>query len=119
MIGLSAGNFSGVSIAANGELDWKNFYASSQTQYSINIKTDGKNFFFSWSELGYNISKTLFAGAAVQYTLQAGKTNTEPGFVAGLNFKNFSIPFYVFKPFSSGQYIVLGLIFEYNLKKRK
>lgn len=119
MLGLSAGNFSGVSVAANAEADWKNFYLSTQTQHSVSTKKGVSNFFFSWTELGYNFFKKLFAGVAVQYTRQEGISYTEPGFVAGLNLKNISIPFYIFKPFSPDQFIILGLNFEYRLKKRK
>lgn len=119
MLGFSAGNFSGVSVAVNAEADWKNLYLSTQTQYSVSAKKDVSDFFFSWSELGFNFSRLFFAGIAVQYTRQEGENYTEPGFLAGLSFKNFSIPFYLFKPFSQDQYIILGLNFEYNLKKRK
>lgn len=119
MVGLCVGNFSGASFAANAEADWKNVYLSSQTQYSIATAKGLVNFFFSWSELGYNISQKLFAGVAVQYTRQQATNYIEPGLVAGLSFKNFSIPFYLFKPFGQDQYIILGLNFEYKLKKRK
>lgn len=119
MAGVSVGNFAGLSFAANMEIDWKNFYMASQTQYSIATKRSADNFFFSWSELGYNITDYIFGGLAIQYTLEQEKNVVEPGFVAGLNFKNISIPFYVFSPFQAGQYFVLGLNYEYNFKKRR
>lgn len=118
MLGFSTGNFSGASVAVNAEADWKNFYLSTQTQYSAATKKGVSDFFFSWSELGYNFSRSLFAGVALQYTRQEGVSYKEPGIVAGVSFKNFSLPFYFFKPFQAGQYIIVGLNFEYSLKKK-
>jgi hypothetical protein len=119
MLGLSVGKFTGVSLATNAEAAWKDFYVSSQTQYSMAAKRNATNFFFSWSELGYNVSRNFFTGLASQYTLQTGRNDFEPGFLAGLNFKNVSFPFYVFSPFRAGRYFVLGLNYEYKLKKKE
>jgi hypothetical protein len=119
LAGFATGRFTGVSFAANIKADWKNFYVSSQSQYSIALNGDNRNFFFTWSEMGYNISQKLFTGLAMQYTWQVVKGETEPGFVAGINFKNISVPLYVFSPFRSGSYFVLGLNYEYDLRKRK
>ena len=118
LAGYATGNFTGASLAANAEADWSNFYFSSQSQYSRSFKKEVPHFFFTWSELGYNISPKIFTGLAIQYTKQKGSNEAEPGLVAGINFKNISIPFYVFNPFRSS-YFVLGLNYEYNLRKRK
>jgi hypothetical protein len=120
MIGFSSGLFTGISFATNAEAEWKNFYLSSQTQYSMAVKENCENFFFSWSELGYNVSRHFFTGLAMQYTGQEGIHDFEPGFVAGLSLKSFSFPFYVFSPFHSDRrYFVLGVNYEYNFTKRK
>jgi hypothetical protein len=120
MVGLSTGKFTGASVAANAELEWKNFYGSSQTQYSMGLKKGMTNFFFSWSELGYNISRYFFTGVAMQFTRKKAQEDIEPGFLAGFNFKSFSFPFYVFSPFRPRGYFVLGLNYEYNwIKKNK
>lgn len=118
MLGFSGGKFSGISLATNAETEWKNFYVSSQTQYSIASRKSNDNFFFSWSELGYGISDKLFAGVAIQYTRQSGSGNLEPGFVGGIEFNNVSIPFYVFNPFNSERYFVLGINYEFQFKKK-
>jgi hypothetical protein len=119
MAGFSAGRFTGVSFATNAEVNWKKIYFSSQSQYSRSFKKEIPDFFFSWSEAGYNVFRIFFAGLAVQYTRQQGVNDIQPGFVAGLNFKNISIPFYLFSPFQPGRYIVLGFNYEYNLKKKE
>jgi hypothetical protein len=119
MIGFSAGNFTGVSLAANADLEWRNFFFSSQSQFSKATKNTSTDFFFNWSELGYSIGNHLFAGVAMQYTAEPGAQYLEPGLLAGFCFKNVSVPFYAFSPFAKDRYFVLGLNVEYNLKKRK
>jgi len=127
MIGYSTGRFTGLSLAFNAEAEWKSFYLSSQTQHSIatkkndpsSVKKSEENFFFSWSELGYNIGDHFYSGLSVQYTRQAGENILEPGLLAGLNVKNFSFPFYVFNPFNAERYVIVGVSYEFNLKKRK
>lgn len=118
MIGYSVGRFSGVSFATTTEASWKNFFIWGQTQYSIGNKKSTPDFFFNWSELGYNVSDYFFAGLAMQYTSQEGEQYFDPGFVAGLNWKNVSAPFYVFSPFKKSYYFVLGLNYEYNPEKK-
>lgn len=116
MGGYCIGKFNGLSFAANAEAEWKDFYLSTQTQYSVATKRDMTNFFFSWTEVGYNVFRNFFTGLAVQYTRQQGVNDIQPGLVAGLNFKNISIPFYLFSPFRPGRYVVLGFVYEYHLK---
>jgi hypothetical protein len=119
MLGYSAGRFTGVSLAMNAEVEWKGFYFSSQTQYSMATKQSSDDFFFSWSESGYNISDNFFTGVAIQYTRQQGISEADPGFVAGINFKNFSIPAYAFNPFQPGRYFIVGLNYEFDFKKKR
>jgi hypothetical protein len=119
MVGFSAGRFGGISFAFNTETDWRKFYFASQTQYSIAIKKNSESFFFSWSEAGYTVCEHFYTGLAMQYTLQAGLNEFEPGFLAGLHFGDLYIPFYVFGPFHSGRYFVLGLIYELKFEKKK
>lgn len=119
MIGFSAGDFSGASVAANTEIELSKFFISSQAQYSMSFKKDMSNFFFSWSELGYDIFPNLFAGLSFQYTRVDEDNKFEPGFMAGVSFKNISIPVYFFNPFRKEKYIIVGLNYEYHLKRRK
>jgi hypothetical protein len=127
MAGFSSGRFTGVSFAINADAEWKKIFLSSQTQYSMSVKKNDsiaikksdESFFFSWTELGYNISDHFFAGLSMQYTRQTGENNFEPGFLAGLNFKNLSFPFYLIKPFCPDRYFILGVNYEFSLKKRK
>lgn len=117
MIGFSAGKFTGISFATNADAEFNKFFLSTETQYSMAAKKDGNNFLFSWSEIGYSIFPNLFAGLSFQYTIQQGIADPEPGLMAGISFKNFSIPVYVFNPFGKEQYLVFGLNYEYHLKR--
>jgi hypothetical protein len=120
MAGYSTGTFTGISFGVNTDVEWKDFYFSAQSQYSISSQTKDDNFLFSWSELGYSVSDHFFTGLSLQYTRTIGQTDLEPGFVNGLSFKNFEIPIYIFKPFGSGRYFVVGLSFEFSsVRKNK
>lgn len=118
MAGYSTGLFTGFSLGVNTDAEWRDFYFSAQSQYSFSSKTKADNFLFSWSELGYSISDHFFTGLSLQYTLTVCQAAVEPGIVTGVRFKNFEIPFYVFKPFRFERYFVLGLSYEFNLKKK-
>jgi len=118
MAGYSAGVFTGFSLAVNTDAEWKRFYFSAQSQYSISTKTKEDSFLFSWSELGYTLTDHFFTGLSLQYTRTICQTALEPGFVTGLSFKNFEIPFYLFKPFRSALYFVLGVSYEFKVGKK-
>lgn len=119
MIGFSKGKFTGFSIAANFDAEWKSLYFSSQTQYSTGTKKEIADFFFCWSELGYNISKNIFGGFAAQLTRQNGLDEFQPGFVAGVIFKNITIPVYAFSPFRTDCSVIIGLNYEFEFKRKR
>ncbi|MEO7924238.1 MAG: hypothetical protein ABIR30_11230 [Chitinophagaceae bacterium] len=118
MTGFSTGQFTGISIAARADLEWKDWYFSAETQQSIATGKKGESFFFNWSELGYSITDHFFAGAAMQYIWQDGTGSLEPGIVAGLSYKNFSFPCYIFNPAQKNSHIVLGMNYEWSFKRR-
>jgi hypothetical protein len=117
MAGFSAGTFNGVSFAANTDFEWKNFFLSAQSQQSFGFKANNPGFFFNWSELGYSITDNFYAGTAIQYTRQEGINSTDHGFFAGVEFRNISIPVYLFKP-GKESYWVLGLTYEIQFKTK-
>ncbi|MBL7744830.1 MAG: hypothetical protein JNN00_15260 [Chitinophagaceae bacterium] len=112
LLGYSAGRFTGVSAAVNTDITWQQLYLSSQSQYSFAVKKNAENLFFNWSELAYHVSPYFFSGVTVQYTRQDGIRDAEPGVLAGVSFKNISIPVYSFSPFSAGRYFIIGLYCE-------
>lgn len=119
LIGFSTGRFTGISPAFNTYAEFKDFFFSSQTQYSIATKKNIESFFFSWSELGYNAGDYFYTGLAMQYTAQKNQNDFEPGFMAGFHWNDtVYIPFYVFSPFRSDRYFILGLTYEFSLKRK-
>jgi hypothetical protein len=118
MVGFSIGDFSSVAVANKTEIEYKKLFISIEAQYNQALNKDQSSFFFTWSEVGLNISKWFFSGMAIQYTLQQNAGDFEPGIIAGISFRNISIPVYVFGPFRSNTYLVIGLNYEYNLKKK-
>jgi hypothetical protein len=119
MLGIIAGSMEGYSFGLHLETGWKNFYFSSRSQYCRSFSNGSPDFFFTWSETGYNISPAVFTGIALQYKRQLESSEAEPGLMGGINFKNISVSFYEFSPFHSDSYFVLGLNYEFNLKKGK
>lgn len=118
MAGFSSGRFTGFSFATNAEAEWRDLYFSSQLQYSSGLKKKEENFFFTWSELGYNVTRYFFTGVSMQYTRQTGQTDFEPGFLAGFTCKKISFPFYFFKPFRPNRYFILGVNYEFSIKTK-
>ncbi len=116
MLGLSAGTFSGISPALNTEAEWKNWFVSVQSQYSVSFSEKEQSFFFNWSELGYSLTPGVFAGIAAQYTKTGKEKQLEPGILAGIEWGRLSMPVYLFSPFSSQGYFVVGLNFQYTIK---
>jgi len=119
MLVISAGEFSGVSVANNSEAEWNNIFSACQSQYSVGVKGRDSDFFFNWSELGYSFADFFYAGLAVQYTRERYGQITDPGFFAGVNFKNISIPVYVFNPFSGSEFYILGVNVNYIINNKK
>jgi len=119
MVGFSAGTFTGVSVGLNGEAEWKDFYLSAQSQYSVGTKQHVADFFFNWSEAGYAISGNFFGGVAFQYTRQTGVSDAQPGFVAGFTAGNFSLPVYLFSPFKQGRSFIVGLNYDFDFKRKR
>jgi hypothetical protein len=118
LLGYAAGKFTGPSLALNVDMEWKGLFFSSQNQYSRSIRSREESFFFSWAEAGYSVSDVFFTGITMQYTRLGNQDILDPGFLTGLSFKNISFPCYLFKPFQRDRYFVLGLNYEFNLKRR-
>lgn len=114
MLGVSAGNFEGFTTAVNYSMEKGPFFFSAQSQYSFS-SNDTPDFFFNWSEAGYQPLKWLFGGASVQYTKeQRFKGKLEPGLMLGFNWRNVSLPLYVFNVEKQERFFILGLVWEWS-----
>lgn len=115
MAGIMEGSLHGGSAGLNAELDYKGIYFSTQSQYSFSWREDSKNFFFSWSEIGYRPLKWLFAGVSVQQTKSyRARAVTEPGLFVCFAFRQWSFPLYAFRPAQGPAYFVAGIIHEWK-----
>ena len=115
IIGVVVGRFKGGSVGLNASVEYSKFFFATQSQYTLSIdKENYSDFYFTWSELGYQPLKWVYVGLTVQQTyLQRVETlYTEPGFVLGFSLGKFTLPLYVFNPLRNTNYFVLGL----NLK---
>lgn len=119
MIGISFGDFEGVTIGANFTYERNHFFFSSQSQYTFSTNSKYPDFFFNWSEIGIQPKKWIFGGLSVQYINESHyKHNVDPGIVIGFNWKTVSFPIYVFKNSDHEFFCILGLIWEWQQKSK-
>jgi hypothetical protein len=115
MVGAAMGRFKGVSSGLNVDLEYRKFFFSAQSQYSM--ATDkGKgsdDFFYHWSEAGYQPLKWLYAGASFQHTHSMYEKKLEPGMVLGFEFSRYSIPLYAFN-----RYFIVGFVVSWEGKNK-
>lgn len=111
LAGVVLGRFKGGSLGLNINIEYKKLFFCSQSQYTFSVKDKFDNFFYSWSEAGYEIWNWLYVGVAVQHThmydtkFELG----EKGFVVGISVQKWVFPLYIFNPLNNGQYFVLGI----------
>jgi len=120
MLGGSLGRFNGISTGLNIDMDYNNFFFSCQSQYSKSTSQYSTDFLYSWSEVGYQSLKWLYAGLSVQHTHDRVIGNElQPGVMIGFTFNRFTIPVYTFDPFNSSRNFIVGLTMEWKHPKRK
>jgi len=120
MLGGSVGRFQGVSAGLNMDMDYKKFFFSSQSQYSRSTNLYGEYFLYSWSEIGYQGFKWLYAGFSVQHTHDRFAGNElQPGMMIGFTFKRFTIPVYTFDPFNNNRNFIVGFTMAWKQAKKK
>lgn len=119
IVGGVAGKLNGGSLGFNATAGYQNFFFASQTQYTFSAEDETCNFFFSWSEVGYEIRPWVYTGIAVQQTnLFHTSAQIEPGAVLGFVLKNFTFPLYTFSPLTEHAYYVLGINLTLGSKNR-
>ena len=68
MIGFAAGDSQGVVPALSLELNWEKLRFSTNAEYLFGTDSDTSDFFYSWSELGWEASERLTLGLVGQRT---------------------------------------------------
>jgi hypothetical protein len=119
LAGLVTGKLKGGSVGMNITLDYRKVSFSSALEYSFSEKNKYGSFFFNWSELGYQVTKHIYAGLALQQTCVYNTTMVwEPGIEAGISFGKWLFPVYAFNPAGNKKYFVLGIAGEWEHGKR-
>ena len=115
MAGIVFGKYNGVSVAMNFELNYKQVFFSGQFQYTKNYRIATDNFFYDWSELAWQLTKKIYGGISIQQTkIYKDKLITVKGVLIGFETKRFTIPVYLFNPFSGERNLVIGLNLEWH-----
>lgn len=110
VIGAVMGGFTGGSVGANTEFDYKKIFLSSQFQYTFSTHNRSENFFYSWSDLSYQVLNNIYSGISVQQTnLYKVKYRLEKGIFLKTIINKFTFPLYIFNPALKERYFVLGL----------
>ncbi|MEP7254509.1 MAG: hypothetical protein ABI666_01970 [Ferruginibacter sp.] len=114
MLGIVFGKFNGGSIALNVDADYKKLYISMQTQYTISKDEVTENFFFNWTEIGYQPVKWFYTGLSTQLTkIYKRNPEAEYGILVAFSLKKITIPIYVFSPLSNNRNFIIGINTEW------
>lgn len=118
--GLVLGRMNGGTIGSNINLEYSSLFFSSESQYTFSVNERAENFFFNWSELGYQITGLVYSGIALQLTHPFEiKNNWEPGIMLGFTYKSWTFPLYAFNPTNNKRNYVLGINWEWDHKNHK
>lgn len=117
MLGWSAGEFKGVTLACRSAIELNDFFVSTEAQYSKSLHTTNSSFMFSWTEAGVSFGKNFFTGLSLQTTMEKDIKSIEPGFLMGFERGKLCVPVYFFNPFTSSSYFIIGINYELSLKE--
>ena len=118
MVGGVLGNLRGVGPGYDASITYKKIDYSTTGEYIFDTTTKSGNFFYIWSQVGYNITEWLQAGVAVQRTkvYQTG-LGVQRGFFAGVSHKNANFTTYVFNAgWTDHPTVVLSLSWSFSAK---
>lgn len=115
IFGGVVGRYKGGSAGLNVEMDYEGFFFAAQSQYTFSVEDEIDNFYFSWSELGYQPLDWLYGGLAMQLTHypQTGESIVAPGMTVGFTYKKWTLPVFVFNPLRENMNFVCSIIWEW------
>jgi hypothetical protein len=116
--GIVLGRLNGGTIGSNIDIGYKSLFFSSESQYTVSVEKRSGNFFFNWSEMGYQVTSLVYVGLALQLTRHYEVINNwQPGVMTGLTYKSWTFPVYVFNPAGCNRNFVVGVNWEWkNIK---
>jgi hypothetical protein len=119
LLGYSIGSSQALLIGTHTDWEGKKSWLSLRNEFSIPVKGDAGCSFFSWAEAAYSIYPNFFTGISVQYFRGTGENKLEPALFGGFQAGNFLLPVYYFNPFGNRSWWVVGINYEWVIKKRK
>jgi hypothetical protein len=113
------GQMNGGSVGLNTFVEYNNFFFSSQSQFTFSFKNQLQDFFYDWSELGYEPLRWFYFGCSIQHTFyrQSHQNLIEPGVVLGFTLGKWTLPIYGFNPFDNKRYFIIGINFRIGVTK--
>lgn len=117
--GLVWGQLKGGSLGANLTFDYRCFSFSSASQYTFSQQDPRSDFFFAWSELGAQVTESIYTGLALQQTRNFGEAvHWDPGLEIGFLIRGWTFPVYIFDPMGNNRHFVLGVTREWSRQQR-
>lgn len=114
LLGGIVGNTSGVVPGVEVDFLWNNFELYSEAEYVFKLREKDSNYFYNWAEMRYYVGNWWLVGVTSQQTAEVtGSWSVENGFLAGLNFSNYSGLIHLFNPGGGNMFTIftLALIF--------
>ena len=117
MIGGVFGDLNGIAPGYEASITYKKIEFSTVGEYVFDTSSKSGNFFYNWSQLGYNITNWLQAGGVLQRT-KAYQTSldVQRGFFAGVSHKNLNYTTYVFNAGWTDPTVVLSMSWSFSAK---
>ena len=113
------GRLHGGSIGLNADFSYKKLACHIQDQFTFSIADRSENFVYSWSELGYQAFQKIETGILLQQLNPLSpRRNLKKGCYVKIEFRNWTLPLYVFDLASNNRSLVLGVNFEMEIKKQ-
>jgi len=89
MIGGVVGTINGISPGFNCSLEYKIFSASSESQYTFDMRNSDNSFYWDWTNFSFGVYKNLGVGGSVQiYLPRSGDATYTAGPMINLKFKH-------------------------------
>jgi hypothetical protein len=121
IMGGILGQFNGGSVGLNTTVDYKDFFFSSQTQFTFSSNDSHPDFFYGWFDVGYAPLQWLSFGCSLQHSMygQPNSNFTEAGLMVGFTVGKWTFPVYSFNPLDTNPYFVLGITHMLGLTNDK
>jgi hypothetical protein len=114
MIGLVVGNTDGAAPAMELDASYKIFDFYSETEYVVDFSGKENNFLYTWGTVGVTPFRKFRTGISYQRTkLYQSNFDIQRGIFAEYQFWKLTTGVYFFDPFSSSQFLVTTLSFEF------